>query len=177
MAPLLILFLLLKIKSCCLRLRPNDPNDKTVSEELKVAILRVAELRQRTGRTNHSLQLVRDPTGTIPGVRSPLFEDPSSTLPHWSPDHLKTKSTSHLSSLTVPIGNIRMEVCDRNRLGHTFGREGRDKECFPFGPRSGTTPPQYDYFLRRLEEKIMDRMKVQMDTLYQRIEDRIMQMK
>jgi len=35
-------------------------------------------------------------------------------------------------------------------------------------------PPEYTYFMKRLEEKIMDRMKIQMDTLYQKIEDKMM---
>ncbi len=43
-------------------------------------------------------------------------------------------------------------------------------------PSTIRDPPEYTYFMKRLEEKIMDRMKIQMDTLYQKIEDKMMTM-
>jgi hypothetical protein len=42
-------------------------------------------------------------------------------------------------------------------------------------PRTDSSSVEVNYLMRRLEEKIMDRMKIQMDTLYQKIEDRMME--
>lgn len=44
----------------------------------------------------------------------------------------------------------------------------------PTGPTS-LRDSEYNYLMKRLEEKIMDRMKIQMDVLYQKIEDRMME--
>ena len=162
-----------------------------MSEELKLAILRVAMLRHRTSRTNHCknfFQFLRDPTSAAGGLHSPTYDEPN--YPHWSPSHKRNKL-----NLTVPA--TPLEFVDRRRLGLDLGDDSRDRDgdgtahssirtrsgttTEPLRRLSGTTPPipppQYDYFLRRLEEKIMDRMKVQMDTLYKRIEDRMMEMK
>lgn len=37
--------------------------------------------------------------------------------------------------------------------------------------------PSYDYFSKKLEDKIMERMKIQMDALYKRIEEKICEIK
>lgn len=170
-------------RSWYFHLCPNDPNDKTLPEDLKVAVLRIAAARHRTKRTNRCTKNFHRGTAA---PATPLLEE------------YQRYATTHSGAsgwLPPPYQRIYSRGTDPTIHGphsgatlHPLANSSGTSVPPPWTAQSGTRtrlgngrstirdPPEYTYFMKRLEEKIMDRMKIQMDTLYQKIEDKMMNM-
>lgn len=158
-------------------LRPNDPNDKTIPEDLKVAVLRIAAARHRTKRTNRCTKNFHRGAAA---PATPLLEE------------YQRYATAHSGAsgwLPPPYQRIYTRLAEPSIHGGPQvappgtavppwapGQSSARARMGSAGPSTIRDPPEYTYFMKRLEEKIMDRMKIQMDTLYQKIEDKMMNM-
>ncbi|ODM97992.1 Transient receptor potential channel pyrexia [Orchesella cincta] len=159
-------------------LRPNDPNDKSIPEDLKVAVLRIAAARHRTKRTNRCTKNFHRGTTVAPAA-TPLLEEyqryasTNAGASGWLPPPYQRVYSRGIEP------TVQGPIVTGTPLSATTG-----PPVPPWIPSPRTRlssnastirdPPELTYFMKRLEEKIMDRMKIQMDTLYQKIEDKMM---
>jgi len=147
---------------------PNDPNDKSIPEDLKAYIIKLAASRHRTKRTNKCSKMLNR-MGITP-LSSPLKQHDY----QWKFGNFgSTPAFSQAPS-------------DWGKFNHHPSRQSSRIDGDPESYHSGSGLPfaksvpsvndrtEVNYLMRRLEEKLMDRMKMQMDALYQKIEERMM---
>lgn len=182
---------------------PNDPNDKSIPENLKLAIIKLAASRHRTRRTNKCSKKLQRTTSIEPAT--PLLEEYQKYVTAMAAAHAANVSIAPCTGTGIgtggggggfiwhppptfprppqPGGDDNLQESGATPSTSTyqlnFRREGGISSS-AIGP-SGTLPAlnmnirDANDLMKRLEEKIMDRMKIQMDALYQKIEDKMLQ--
>lgn len=128
------------------RLRPHQSNDKSIPEHLKQAILRIAAMRSKTRKKNKCMKNFQTRVG--------------SSAPPYIKKFMESQETRNAEdSAGLPSAK---------RAANSAQNSGRSTSQLT----SSMMNPEY--FFNKLEEKIMDRVKIQMDTLYQKLEDKML---
>jgi len=114
------------------------------------------------------------PTPFVPRIQL----DPGSTNNIGQNYGKRNMSTEDISRPSLFVPRIQVDPENTNMIGQNYGRRHMSTDDIPRPRRKSSSGSfQYDYFSKKLEDKIMDRMKIQMDALYQKLEEKINEMK